>query len=128
MKKAKKVNLKAIPAHEWMRKSETLIEKRDRELTRRFPMPTTEDMGQDTPGKYYRPRLPHTLTPEEFQARKKDYGKRVREARLAREVQQKDLGPILGITKLSLCRIEKGKNAPSQSTADTIEELLGVKW
>lgn len=50
-------------------------------------------------------------------------GERIKKERLARGMNQEDLGKLLGVTKVSVCGYENGNRVP---TMETFEELLNV--
>jgi len=77
---------------------------------------------------------PAELLPEPEQANKKDFldyfcpgdtwGSRLRKLRLSRNIQQKDLAEMIGISKVSVCRYEKDRSKPSKIITEKIDKIL----
>ena len=52
------------------------------------------------------------------------WGSKVRKMRLKRNLQQKDLAKMIGISKVSVCRYEKDRVNPSKKIAEKIDKIL----
>jgi ribosome-binding protein aMBF1 (putative translation factor) len=77
---------------------------------------------------------PIDLLPRPNQPRDRDFldyfcpsdtwGGRLRKLRLKRNLQQKDLAGMLGLTKAAICRYEKDRSKPNKQIVSKIEEIL----
>jgi transcriptional regulator with XRE-family HTH domain len=52
------------------------------------------------------------------------YGSKLRKLRLSRNLQQKDLANMLGVSKVSVCRYEKDRSKPSKTITEKIDKIL----
>jgi transcriptional regulator with XRE-family HTH domain len=55
-------------------------------------------------------------------------GAKIRNLRLKKHLQQKDLAKMLGIHKVSLCRYEKDQSKPDKQIILKIEQILNTKF
>lgn len=53
-------------------------------------------------------------------------GERLREARMAKNLSQQQLGDMMGVSKVSVCGYEKGNRVPSNKNFLQLVELLEV--
>lgn len=53
-------------------------------------------------------------------------GKRLKDLRLSKGLNQQQIGEMLGVTKVSICGYENGTRTPSLETFLMIAELFGV--
>jgi DNA-binding XRE family transcriptional regulator len=77
---------------------------------------------------------PAELLPGPEQANNKDFfdyfcpadtwGSNLRKLRLSRNLQQKDLANMLGVSKVSVCRYEKDRSKPSKTITEKIDKIL----
>ena len=77
---------------------------------------------------------PIELLPGPEQAKSKDFldyfcpsdtwGSRLRKLRLCRNLQQKDLAKMIGVSKAAVCRYEKGRLKPSKTITENIDKIL----
>jgi len=80
---------------------------------------------------------PAELLPGPEQANNKDFfdyfcpadtwGSNLRKLRLSRNLQQKDLAKMLGVTKAAICRYEKDRCKPNKQVMLKLERILDTK-
>lgn len=57
----------------------------------------------------------------------KSIGKRVKEAREARDISQQQLAELIHKSQALICQIEQGKRKPGLHTAIQLSNVLGIK-
>ena len=57
---------------------------------------------------------------------RQDFGKRVKELRTSQGLSQEELAFMLGINRVTLYKIEKGKSVVSDKTLEKLGKALGV--
>lgn len=54
-------------------------------------------------------------------------GKRLKEARINKNMSQEELGNLLGVSKVSICGYEKGTRTPTMENFLDLIEILGLE-
>lgn len=54
-------------------------------------------------------------------------GKRIKEARIKKNMTQDDLGKLLGVSKVSVCGYEKGTRTPTMENFEDLIEILDLE-